>query len=261
MTIPAPPYPDAHDLLAGRSVVVTAAAGTGIGFATAKRCLEEGARVVLSDHHERRLEEAADRLADELGGRPSTVVCDVTDEAQVQGLVDGAIVAFGGPIDVMVNNAGLGGTVDLVDMTDEQWDVVLDVTLNGTFRCTRAALRHMRAQGSGVVVNNASVLGWRAQAGQAHYAAAKAGVMALTRCAAVEAAEFGVRVNAVAPSLATHPFLAKVTPEDLLEELAAKEAFGRGAEVWEVANVIVFLASTYSSYMTGEILSVSSQRA
>ena len=261
MTIPAPPYPDAHDLLAGRSVVVTAAAGTGIGFATAKRCLEEGARVVLSDHHERRLEEAADRLADELGGRPSTVVCDVTDEAQVQGLVDGAVVAFGGPIDVMVNNAGLGGTVDLVDMTDEQWDVVLDVTLNGTFRCTRAALRHMRAQGSGVVVNNASVLGWRAQAGQAHYAAAKAGVMALTRCAAVEAAEFGVRVNAVAPSLATHPFLAKVTPEDLLEELAAKEAFGRGAEVWEVANVIVFLASTYSSYMTGEILSVSSQRA
>jgi 3-oxoacyl-[acyl-carrier protein] reductase len=261
VTIPAPPYPDAHDLLAGRSVVVTAAAGTGIGFATAKRCLEEGARVVLSDHHERRLEEAADRLADELGVRPSTVVCDVTDEAQVQGLVDGAVQALGGPIDVMVNNAGLGGTVDLVDMTDEQWDIVLDVTLNGTFRCTRAALRHMREQGSGVVVNNASVLGWRAQAGQAHYAAAKAGVMALTRCAAVEAAEFGVRVNAVAPSLATHPFLAKVTPEDLLEELAAKEAFGRGAEVWEVANVIVFLASSYSSYMTGEILSVSSQRA
>ena len=106
MTIPAPPYPDAHDLLAGRSVVVTAAAGTGIGFATAKRCLEEGARVVLSDHHERRLEEAADRLADELGGRPSTVVCDVTDEAQVQGLVDGAVVAFGGPIDVMVKKYG-----------------------------------------------------------------------------------------------------------------------------------------------------------
>ena len=175
MTIPAPPYPEAHDLLAGRSVVVTAAAGTGIGFATAKRCLEEGARVVLSDHHERRLGEAADRLADELGARPSTVVCDVTDEAQVQGLVDGAVEALGGPIDVMVNNAGLGGTVDLVDMTDEQWDVVLDVTLNGTFRCTRAALRHMRGQGSGVVVNNASVLGWRAQAGQAHYAAAKAG--------------------------------------------------------------------------------------
>jgi 3-oxoacyl-[acyl-carrier protein] reductase len=126
-------------------------------------------------------------------------------------------------------------------------------------RCTRAALRQMIAQGSGVIVNNASVIGWRAQRGQAHYAAAKAGVMALTRCVALEAAEHGVRVNAVAPSLAVHPFLAKVTSEDLLAELAAKEAFGRSAEPWEVANVIVFLASDYSSYMTGEVVSVSSQ--
>jgi len=110
-----------------------------------------------------------------------------------------------------------------------------------------------------VIVNNASVLGWRAQAGQAHYAAAKAGVMALTRCAAIEAAEFGVRVNAVAPSIAMHPFLAKVTSDELLEELTAREAFGRAAEPWEVANVIVFLASDYSTYMTGEIVSVSSQ--
>ncbi len=145
-------------------------------------------------------------------------------------------------------------------MTDEQWTRVLDVTLNGTFRCTRAALRSFRASGTGgVVVNNASVVGWRAQAGQAHYAAAKAGVMALTRCAALEAAEFGVRVNAVAPSLAMHPHLAKVTSEELLTELTAREAFGRYAEPWEVANVIVFLASGYSSYMTGETVSVSSQ--
>ena len=144
-------------------------------------------------------------------------------------------------------------------MTDEQWSRVIDVTLTGTFRCTRAALRHMLPRGSGVIVNNASVLGWRAQAGQAHYAAAKAGVMALTRCAAVEAASAGVRVNAVAPSLAMHPFLAKVTTTELLEELTAREAFGRAAEPWEVANVIVFLASDYSTYMTGEIVAVSSQ--
>ena len=112
---------------------------------------------------------------------------------------------------------------------------------------------------NGVIVNNASVLGWRAQAGQAHYAAAKAGVMALTRCAAIEAAPFNVRVNAVAPSIAMHPFLAKVTTDELLAELTSREAFGRAAEPWEVANVIVFLASDYSSYMTGEIVSVSSQ--
>jgi 3-oxoacyl-[acyl-carrier protein] reductase len=143
-------------------------------------------------------------------------------------------------------------------MTDEQWSRVLDVTLNGTFRCVRAALRHMRGSG-GVIVNNASVAGWRAQAGQAHYAAAKAGVMALTRCAAVEAAEYGVRVNAVAPSLAMHPHLVKVTTPELLAELTSREAFGRYAEPWEVANVIVFLASDYSSYMTGEVVSVSNQ--
>jgi 3-oxoacyl-[acyl-carrier protein] reductase len=109
------------------------------------------------------------------------------------------------------------------------------------------------------VVNNASVLGWRAQEGQAHYAAAKAGVMALTRCAAMDVASHGIRVNAVAPSLATHPFLTKVMSADLLAELESREAFGRGAEPWEIATVIVFLASDYSSYLTGEVISVSSQ--
>ena len=241
--------------------MVTAAAGTGIGFATARRCLLEGAAVLLSDHHERRLGEAADRLADELGtDRPPVAVCDVTDEAQVQALFDSAVDALGG-LDVVVNNAGLGGEVPLVDMTDEQWDLVLDVTLTGTMRCTRAAMRRMYERGGGVIVNNASVLGWRAQARQAHYAAAKAGVMALTRCAAVEGAEHGVRVNAVAPSLATHPFLTKVMSDDLLEELTGREAYGRGAEPWEVASVIVFLASDQSTYLTGEVVSVSSQRA
>jgi 3-oxoacyl-[acyl-carrier protein] reductase len=239
-------------------VLVTAAAGTGIGFATARRAVEEGATVVLSDWHERRLAEARQQLA-ELGGKePLAVPCDVTAEAQVQALIDAAYDSYG-RLDVLVNNAGLGGTAELVEMTDEQWSRVLDVTLTGTFRCTRAAMRRMLPAGSGVIVNNASVLGWRAQAGQAHYAAAKAGVMALTRCAAVEAAEHGVRVNAVAPSIAMHPFLAKVTSPELLAELASQEAFGRPAEVWEVANVIVFLASDYSSYLTGEVISVSSQ--
>jgi len=254
-----PPYPAAgHALLEGRVVVVTAAAGTGIGFATAQRAAEEGATVVLSDHHERRLGEAAERLADLVGAPPLAVVCDVTDEAAVQGLFDATLAAHG-RIDVLVNNAGLGGTAAVVDMTDEQWSTVLDVTLTGTFRCTRAALSRMIPQGSGVIVNNASVIGWRAQVGQAHYAAAKAGVMALTRCSALEAAPHGIRINAVSPSLAMHPFLAKVTSDDLLEELAGREAFGRPAEPWEVANVIVFLASDYAGYMTGEVVSVSSQ--
>jgi 3-oxoacyl-[acyl-carrier protein] reductase len=254
----APQYVGGHGLLRDRTVVVTAAAGTGIGFAVATRCAEEGARVLISDIHERRLHEAADRLADVVGARPPTVICNVTSETDVQGLFATAEDELG-HIDVVMNNAGLGGTARLIDMTDDQWSSVLDVTLNGTFRMTRAALQHMVARGEGAIVNNASVLGWRAQEGQAHYAAAKAGVMALTRCAAVEAAEAGVRVNAVAPSLALHPFLAKVTSEEVLEDLAAREVYGRGAEPWEVANVMVFLASDYSSYMTGEVVSVSSQ--
>jgi 3-oxoacyl-[acyl-carrier protein] reductase len=253
-----PAYPEAHGLLRGRTVLVTAAAGTGIGFATAKRAMEEGATVVISDAHERRLGEAAEELAGIGGKRPLAIPCDVTVEEQVQYLVDATIAEYGG-LDVLVNNAGLGGTANVVDMTDDQWGKVLDVTLNGTFRMMRAGMRAMRERNTGVIVNNASVIGWRAQQGQAHYAAAKAGVMALTRCAALEAAEFGVRINAVAPSLAMHAFLSKVTTDDLLAELTTREAFGRAAEPWEVANVIVFLASDYSTYMTGEVVSVSSQ--
>ncbi|WP_327404799.1 SDR family oxidoreductase [Streptomyces sp. NBC_01288] len=259
--VESPAYVPGHGLLKGRTAVVTAAAGAGIGGATARRFLQEGARVLISDAHTRRLKEYEAELAGEFGSESvAALPCDVTDEAQVQGLFDAA-VAVHGRLDVVVNNAGLGGTSDLVDMTDEQWSRVLDVTLNGTFRCTRAALRAMRESGGGVIVNNASVVGWRAQAGQAHYAAAKAGVMALTRCAAIEAAGYGVRINAVSPSLAMHPHLVKVTTPELLTELTAREAFGRYAEPWEVANVIVFLASDYSSYMTGEVVSVSSQHA
>ncbi len=255
-TPPAPVAP--HGLLATKTVLVTAAAGTGIGFATAKRCAEEGARVAIADIHERRLGEARDALAEVLGTPPPAFVANVTNEADVQRLFADTVAALG-PIDVVVNNAGLGGTANLVDMTDDQWNAVLDVTLTGTMRMMRAALAHMQPRGRGVIVNNASVIGWRAQVGQSHYAAAKAGVMALTRCAALEAAPFGVRINAVAPSLAMHPFLAKVTTDELLAELTTREAFGRAAEPWEIANVIVFLASEYSSYMTGEIVSVSSQ--
>ncbi|MFI9775000.1 SDR family oxidoreductase [Streptomyces sp. NPDC051956] len=257
-----PEYVPGHGLLKGRTAVITAAAGAGIGGATARKFLEEGARVLISDAHARRLKESEQALADEFGAaNVASLPCDVTDEEQVGALFALAAETHGG-LDIVVNNAGLGGTSNLVDMTDDAWTRVLDVTLNSTFRCTRAALRSFRDTGRhGVVVNNASVVGWRAQAGQAHYAAAKAGVMALTRCAAIEAAEYGVRVNAVSPSLAMHPHLVKVTSAELLAELTEKEAFGRYAEPWEVANVIVFLASGYSSYMTGEIVSVSNQHA
>jgi 3-oxoacyl-[acyl-carrier protein] reductase len=206
MDLNKPEYVSGHNLIEGKSVLVTAAAGAGIGFSAALRAVEEGARaIVLSDIHE--------------------------------GLVDYAGEALAG-VDILINNAGLGTSKLLIEMEDDEWNRVIDVTLNGTMRMTRYMMRVMkeRARG-GVIINNASVLGWRAQKEQAHYAAAKAGVMALTRCAALEAAEFNVRINAVSPSIVLHPMLRKSASQEFLEE-----------------------ASDYSSYMTGETVSVSSQR-
>ena len=258
---PSPPCPTARGLLAGRSVLVTTAAGTGIGFAAAKRCAEEGAHVLLSDLHARRLDEAANGLEDALGRRVERVVGVVRSTGHVVAIVAAAEARFGA-LAVLVNNAGLGGTFDLVDASDEQWNRILDVNLSGTFRCLRAALPGMLARRRGSIVNLASIVAWRAERGQCAYAAAKAGVLALTRGAGVEAADAGVRINAVVPSLALHPHLGKVSDPAFLQEMVRRnEVFGRAAEPFEIGNAIVFLASDYSSYMTGEALSVSCRRA
>ncbi|GAB5452719.1 MAG: SDR family oxidoreductase [Halioglobus sp.] len=262
MDLKNPEYVPGHGLIKGKSVLITAAAGAGIGFAAATKAAEEGARaIVLSDIHEGRLESAVNKLKEETGlADVNGKVANVAVEEDVQALIDYAEKTMGG-VDVLINNAGLGTTRLLIDMEDEEWHRVIDVTLNGTMRMTRYMMKVMQGRGEGgVIVNNASVLGWRAQKEQAHYAAAKAGVMALTRCAALEAAEFNVRINAVSPSIVLHPMLRKSAPQEFLEELEAREAYGRAAEAWEVANVMMFLASDYASYMTGESLSVSSQR-
>ena len=242
-------------------MLVTAAAGTGIGFATAKRCAEEGARVVISDSHERRLGEAAEELAPIIGERPPTRrLRRHATRPRCSACVAGAIAELG-RLDVLVNNAGLGGYAP--PRRHDRRAVARGARRHAQrhLPLTRAALPpHARRAARGVIVNNASVLGWRAQAGQAHYAAAKAGVMALTRCAAIEAAA-GRRARQRGRA---EPRDAPVPREGarrqgLLDELETREAFGRAAEPWEVANVIVFLASDYSSYMTGEVVSVSSQ--
>jgi 3-oxoacyl-[acyl-carrier protein] reductase len=161
---PPPDYVPAHGLLRDKTVLVTAAAGAGIGFAVARRCAEEGCRVlVISDVHERRLAEAVATIRRETGLESvHGQLCDVSKEEQVQSLFAFAESQSGG-IDVLINNAGLGTSKRIADMSDEEWARVIDVTLTGTFRMTRAALRAMQPRGRGVIVNNASVLGWRAR--------------------------------------------------------------------------------------------------
>jgi len=236
---------------------VTASAGSGIGFATARRCAEEGARVMLSDVHEERLERFADELAETLGSPVPRARCDVRSDAEVRALVAAAEEALGG-IDVLVNNAGLGMTRPLVETESEAWRDILDVNLTGAFRSMRAALPAMHARGRGAIVNVSSICAWRAESGQSAYAASKAALLALTRCAAVESAEFGVRINAVVPSLAIHPHLERVSSPTFLQQMVEQnEVFGRSAEPWEVANAVVFLASDYASFLRGEALSMS----
>ena len=155
----------------------------------------------------------------------------------------------------------MGFTRTVVDTTEEEWHRIVDISLSGTFRCLRAVLPHMMARETGAIVNVGSVVSWRAEAGQGAYAAAKAGVAALTRCAAREAAPHGVRINTVVPSLALHENVVKVSDPDFLAEIVGREPLGRAAEPWEVANTIVFLASELSSYLTGESLAVSSRHA
>ena len=242
-------------LLADKVVVVTASAGTGIGSATARRCLQAGATVVLSDRHERRLAEIAAQLGEDRGAPLDAIPCDVTRDADVETLMSGVVERYG-RIDVLVNNAALGLTRSVLDTTVEMWEAVFATTLTATFRCTQAALRHMVPRRSGVIVNLGSAAAWRADAGQAAYAAAKAGVHAFTRCAAMDVADTGVRINAVVPSLAMHANLARTSSQEMLDELARRQPLGRAATTEEMADVVVFLASDLARYMTGETVSV-----
>ena len=254
-----PKYPEGRNLFTDKNILITAAAGSGIGFSSAKRFLEEGANIFISDVHQGRLDKAIESLRKLDMGQVNGCLCNVTNDEEIDVMFKEAITCYS-HLDGVINNAGLGGESLLEDMSNDAWDLVMDITLNGTMKIMRAAIPILK-DSQGVIVNNASVLGWRAQAGQSHYAAAKAGVMALTRCVALETVEHGIRINAVAPSLAMNPHLSKTSSDELIAELESKEAFGRGAEPWEIANIILFLASDLSSYMTGEIISASSQRA
>ena len=239
--------------LSGKVAVVTGAS-KGIGLAITKMFVEEGAQVV-----------AGARTVDGLAGLPGVTALKL-DLAAPDGhakLVAAALEQHG-RLDALVNNVGavrlrLGG---FLGTSDEEFEWSMQMNFFAAVRATRAALGPMLKAGGGAIVNVASVNAFfEPDAGVLDYGAAKAALVNFTKSIAMEFGPRGVRVNAVSPSLAMHPLLAKVTTDELLAELTKKEAFGRAAEPWEVANVMVFLASDYAGYLTGEVLSVSSQHA
>jgi 3-oxoacyl-[acyl-carrier protein] reductase len=244
-------------LLEGRIAIVTAAAGAGIGRAVATRFLEEGANVMVTDAHPRRTQEVADELSKQFGREVPGCVVDVTNHAQIQGVVEQTITRFG-QIDILFNNAGINKLEPVWECKDETWNLVMNVCLRGTFWMMRAVLPHMIERGKGAIVNMASAAGWIAAGdGEAPYCAAKAGVMGLTRAASAEVARKGIRVNAIAPGVIFNQFLERIYPPKMFEAEKKRNPLGRLGEPVDVANLALFLASDMSSYITGEVVSIS----
>jgi 3-oxoacyl-[acyl-carrier protein] reductase len=243
--------------LKDRVAIVTAAAGAGIGQAVARRFAEEGATVVVSDAHPKRAQDVAAAMRKDYGREVPAFTVDVTKKEQVEAMVAATVERFG-RVDVLFNNAGINKLEPVAEMSDETWNLVLGVCLTGTFYVTRAVLPQMIRQQRGAIVSMASVAGWIASdAGQAHYCAAKAGVMAFTRSVAAECGKHGIRANAIAPGVIYNEFLNRIYPPGYFEERKSHALLGRLGEPAEVANLALFLASDDSAYITGEIFCIS----
>lgn len=238
--------------------LVTAGAGAGIGSAIVRELARRDWDVVITDAHARRAHELAEELAD-LYARPFLALAlDVTDFDAV-GHVVGEIVRSRGRIDGLVNNAGWNKIEPVSEMSLDTWRRCLDVDLNGAFHCLRHVLPQMISQGSGAVVNMASIAAWEASTEHgAAYSAAKAGVMALTRVTAAEVGRHGIRVNAIAPGLIYNDFLRKIYPDEFFAEYAETRTFvGRIGQPDDVAKLAAFLLGEDAGYITGEVYGIS----
>ena len=237
--------------LKGKVAVVTGAS-RGIGLEIAKTLAAQGARVAVISTQER--PEIAEQIAQETGSEAKSFACDVSDADQVAATFKAILEAFG-QVDILVNNAGITRDGLMMRMKDADFDDVIRTNLRSAFLCTRAVARHMMGRRSGRIVNMASINGIRAQAGQANYAAAKAGIIGLTKTNAMEFAARGITVNAVAPGFIGTDMTAKIAPE-ALEKYKNAIPVQRIGEPKDVANAVAFLVSDEASYITGQVLGV-----
>jgi len=238
--------------LAGKVALVTGAA-QGIGKAVALLLARNGADIVVSDINLEKAEETAKEVQT-LGRKALAIKVNVAAIGDVERMVE-AILAQFGKVDILVNNAGIARDKLILRMTEEDWDAVLNINLKGTFNCTKAVVRHMSKQKGGKIVNIASVVGEMGNAGQANYAASKAGVIGFTKTIAREFAQRGINVNAIAPGYIETP-MTDALPDKVKEELRRLIPLDRLGKPEDVAEAVLFLVSESGNYITGQVLNV-----
>lgn len=238
--------------------VVTAAAGAGIGAGIVRALADDGWDVVITDAHERRVGEHVERLSQDYGREFLGIVLDVTDYEAVGAAVEQAW-QWHGRIDGLVNSAGWNKLEPIHEMSRETWLRTIDVDLNGTFNCLRHVLPRMISGGGGAVVNISSIAAWETSTDHgAAYSAAKSGINALTRVAAAEMGQYGVRVNAIAPGLIWNEFLTKSYPAEFFDGYAQRRSrVGRVGNPGDVGALAAFLMSERAGYITGEVYGIS----
>ena len=234
-------------------VAVITGAASGIGLATAIKFAQEGAFIAICDLNQAGID-AAIKEVEAVGGKALGYIVDVTKPDQIAAMRD-ALLAEKGRIDVLVNNAGIVMDAQLIKMTEDQFDKVIDINLKGTYNMARALVDTMVAQGAGVILNASSVVGVYGNFGQTNYAATKFGVIGMVKTWAKELGKKGIRANAVCPGFVATPIL-KAMPEKVLQGMEEKVPMRRLADPTEIANVYAFLASDEASYINGAAIEV-----
>jgi len=238
------------NVLEGKIGIVTGA-GSGIGEAIAKKLAQERCNLVATDINETSLNRVVKEI--QLSGYNAIgVKADVASKAEVELLVSATIQKYG-KIDLLVNNAGIYPASPVTELKEEEWNRVIDVNLKGVFLCSQKVIKYMIKQKSGAIVNIGSVDGKEPPGGNAHYSAAKAGVMNMTKTFALELAKYGIRVNSVSPGWVATP---NILANDRWKMIINKIPLGRLAKTEEIANGVLFLLTDYASYITGEILDI-----